>query len=106
MRDLTPVELRKHLDSCNTEPLVLDVREKWEYEICHLPGSVLVPMGQITTVAHTFEPDRETVVICHHGIRSRSVCAYLEEVGLTQVINLAGGIAAWSQEVDPTVATY
>jgi len=106
MRDLTAIELREHLDSCESAPLLLDVREQWEYDICHLAGSLLVPMGQITKVANTFESDRETVVICHHGIRSRSVCAYLEQIGMTQVINLTGGIAAWSQEVDSTLATY
>lgn len=106
MRNLSPVELQKYLQDCQTAPLLLDVREEWEFEICHLEGSNLMPTGQIVKLASTLEPDRETVVICHHGIRSVQVCAYLEQLGFAQIINLSGGVAAWAREVDPTMPTY
>ena len=83
------------------KPLLLDVREPWEYRIVHLEGSTLVPMRQIPQQAEALDPDRETVVICHHGIRSRQVARFLESRGFSNVINLAGGIDAWARNTDP-----
>jgi len=106
MRDLSPIELSKHLADPDQDPLLLDVREPWEFQICHLDGSKLVPMGQVPAALDTLEPERETVVICHHGVRSRQIGEFLEQQGFAKVINLAGGIAAWAQDVDPEMATY
>jgi rhodanese-related sulfurtransferase len=106
MRDLRPRELKAHLDAAPEQPLLLDVREPWEYEICHLPGSTLVPMRQVPAAIANLDPDRETVVICHHGIRSRQVALYLEHLGFTRIVNLSGGVDAWAREVDPEMAVY
>ena len=106
MRDLRPRELKTHLAGATPPPLLLDVREPWEYEICHLPGSTLVPMRQIPAAAAGLDPERETVVICHHGIRSRQVALYLEQRGFTRVVNLNGGVDAWAREVDTGMAIY
>lgn len=106
MRDLTPIALRAHLDGAAEPPLLLDVREPWEFQICHIDGSQLVPMGQIPAALNALDRDRETVVICHHGIRSRQVARYLEYQGFSRVINLAGGVDAWARDVDHAMAVY
>ncbi len=104
MRNLPPRELVAWLQ--RHRPLLLDVREPWEFAICHLDGSELVPMRQIPAWAENANPEQEIVVICHHGIRSRQVAMYLESRGFRNVINLAGGVEAWAREVDPQMATY
>jgi rhodanese-related sulfurtransferase len=106
MRDLRPRELKAHLDAAPEPPLLLDVREPWEYEICRLAGSTLVPMRQIPAAVTNLDPARETVVICHHGVRSFAVARFLEQQGFTNVINLDGGVAGWARDVDPTMPTY
>lgn len=107
MRQMSPTELQQHLTETVQPPLLLDVREGWEYQHCRIEGSQLMPMGQVRGEAQVLDPDRETVVICHHGIRSFSVARFLEnELGFTNVINLAGGVAAWAREVDADMPTY
>ncbi len=106
MRDLSPTELKKYLADPDQDPLLLDVREPWEFQICHLDGSKLIPMGQVAGALDRLERERETVVICHHGVRSRQVAEFLEQQGFDKVINLSGGVAAWAQDVDPEMATY
>lgn len=106
VREFSPIELRDHLANTEADPLLLDVREPWEYRICRIEGSQLVPMGQIPASLDALDPDRETVVICHHGIRSRQVARYLEYQGFRQLINLNGGVEAWARDVDLHMATY
>ena len=86
--------------------MLLDVREPWEYQYCHIPQSKLIPMGQIMDEIETLQPEQETILICHHGIRSRQVAYYLEQQGFTQVINLEGGVERWAQQVDTTMKRY
>jgi rhodanese-related sulfurtransferase len=106
MRHMTARELQAYLARAPEKPLLLDVREPWEYQHCHIEGSELIPMGQIPAAQEELESDRETVVICHHGIRSRHVAMYLENRGFTNLINLSGGVDAWAKEVDPHMPTY
>ena len=106
MRELTSDECKTYLDQATDKPLLLDVREPWEYRIVHLEGSTLVPMRQIPQQAEALDPDRETVVICHHGIRSRQVARFLESRGFSNVINLAGGIDAWARNTDTELPVY
>lgn len=104
MLNLSPPELNAYLEQ--HQPLLLDVREPWEFDICRLRDSELVPMGHIPSWVEDADKDRPTVVICHHGIRSRQVAMYLEHLGFREVINLAGGVERWAREVDPQMATY
>jgi rhodanese-related sulfurtransferase len=104
MREFSASERQDYLQSA--KPLLLDVREPWEFENARIEGSTLVPMRTIPERMQDFNPDQEVVVICHHGIRSRMVGAYLERHGFSNVINLAGGVEAWAREVDPHMATY
>lgn len=105
MRDLTPAQLDRRLAEPEA-PLLLDVREPWEFDYCRIEGSVLVPMGTIPSEYHHLDPARETVVICHHGVRSRQVAHFLERVGFDNIFNLAGGVDAWAREVDVHMQTY
>lgn len=106
MRNLAPSALQEYLETADPAPLLLDVREPWEYQRVHLPESQLVPMRQIPAAAQSLETDREIVVICHHGVRSRQVAMFLESRGFRRVINLQGGIDAWARELDPSMPTY
>lgn len=106
MKKFTPRDLKSHLEQDAESPLLLDVREPWEYEICHIEGSALVPMGQIQSAVESLDRNRETVVICHHGVRSRAVAIFLEREGFNNVINLEGGVDRWADEVDPQMQKY
>ena len=106
MRELTPRECKSHIENSTEKPLLLDVREPWEYRIAALDGSTLIPMRDIPAAAETLDPAQEIIVICHHGIRSRHVAHYLENRGFTRVINLRGGVDAWARELDTRLSTY
>lgn len=111
MREYNAQKLKAHieasrLDKSADQPLLLDVRQPWEFDVCKISGSVLVPMSQIPTELGTLDADRETIVICHHGIRSRSVGRYLEQAGFSNIINLSSGVDEWAKTVDNQMATY
>ncbi|MGE0384555.1 MAG: rhodanese-like domain-containing protein [Gammaproteobacteria bacterium] len=86
--------------------VIIDVREPWEYEICNIVGARNLPMERIPEAIHDLDPTACTVVVCHHGMRSWQVAAYLERAGFAQVANLEGGVDAWALEVDPRMARY
>ncbi len=107
MRELLPADLAARLRA--GEPvLLLDVREPWEHAIAALPGSMLIPLGELS--ARTAEvvppPGGLVVTYCHHGVRSLSAAALLAQAGIGPVASLAGGIHAWACEVDPAMARY
>jgi rhodanese-related sulfurtransferase len=107
MRQLRPAELHAWLaDPAREKPLLLDVREAWEFDICRIEGAELVPMQTVPARLAELNPARETVVICHHGVRSYHAARFLEHSGFTNVINLTGGVDAWAKEADPTMPTY
>lgn len=106
MRHFSPQELYEYLQTADPKPLLLDVREPWEYGICKIEGSQLLPMREIPRSLGELERARETVVICHHGVRSLQVAYFLEHAGFTDIINLSGGMAAWARDVDPSTPTY
>lgn len=107
MRHISPIELKRRLDSGDPSPLLLDVREPWEIERASLPHCRRIPVGELASRLSELDPDQETVVLCHHGIRSRSVCLFLEQnMQFSNVLNLDGGIDAWARQVDPAVPLY
>ena len=85
---------------------ILDVREPWEIAIAPFPGATHIPMGDIPSRLTELDPDRETVVVCHHGVRSAQVAMYLARMGFEHVLNLSGGIDAWSETLDPSTPRY
>jgi rhodanese-related sulfurtransferase len=86
---------------------LLDVREDWEIAVAAVPSEVVhIPMGQISDRLGELDPQKETVVICRSGGRSAQVAAYLDAHGFRSVANLAGGILAWSRDIDPRIPQY
>ncbi len=104
MRHMSAPELASYLQP--EQPLLLDVREPWEFDICRIDGSLNIPMGQLPQRLDELEDADEIVVICHHGIRSQQVIWYLRQQLDAELINLAGGVAAWAREVDPAMPVY
>ncbi len=106
MEEITAAGLKERLDR-GDDLQVIDVREPNEYEIARLPGTKLIPLGQVTSRMNEIDPTRETIVHCKGGVRSAKAIAALVEAGFTgKLVNLKGGITAWSDEVDPSVPKY
>jgi adenylyltransferase/sulfurtransferase len=105
--EIPPPELKRRLDR-EEELLLIDVREPFEVEIARIPGSRLIPLGELEDALGTLAEwkDRPIVVHCQHGGRSLRACELLSSRGFSQVENLQRGIDGWSQEVDPKVPRY
>jgi adenylyltransferase/sulfurtransferase len=103
--EIGTTELRALLDG-GAAPLLLDVREPWEWEVAHIDGSQHIPLGQLPGRITEVDTRREIVTICHHGMRSFSARELLRGAGFGRVRSLAGGIDAWAEEVDGTVGRY
>jgi len=107
VKQITPEELQLWLADAGREPpALLDVREPWEYQTCHIKGSTLVPMNTVPARAQELDASADTIVICHHGARSYQVAMFLERSGFSSLYNLQGGVAAWAQQVDPAMPEY
>ena len=94
VKSITTQELAERLSA--GKPLVLDVREPYEYAAGHVPGAVNVPLGTLGGRLGEFDANRETFVICEHGHRSVTAVGQLKRAGFTNVVNVAGGTSAWS----------
>ena len=101
---LSPTSLAAALAS-PTPPLVIDVREPWELGIARLDGATHMPLDTIPDRVDDIPRDRDVVFVCHHGARSNAAAEWLARQGV-RAQNLAGGIDAWSREVDPSVPRY
>jgi rhodanese-related sulfurtransferase len=97
-------QLAAHLQTAS--PLLLDVREPWEFDICCIDGSINIPMGQIQQRLDELPSGEEIIVICHHGVRSQQVIRYLQQPSLGRLVNLDGGVDAWARSVDPDMPVY
>jgi rhodanese-related sulfurtransferase len=107
MKQIAPQELAAWLaDAGRVRPLLLDVREPWEFQTCSIAGSTNIPMGEVPARAAELDPAAEVVVVCHHGGRSMQVAMYLEKNGYAKVHNLAGGVDSWAKAVDPSMPVY
>jgi len=106
MQSISVEELESRLQQADNKPLLLDVREPWEYAICHIEGSQLVPMREIPGAIDQMDLNQEIVVVCHTGVRSMHVCYYLKNEGFENVMNLTGGVHAWASRIDPNMPTY
>ena len=106
MRQISVTELSVMLKSAAEAPVLIDVREAWEWNLAKISGSIHIPMGQIPNRINELDQTRPTVIICHHGARSLQVVAFLQRAGFDNLHNLMGGIDAWSREVDSQVALY
>jgi rhodanese-related sulfurtransferase len=88
------------------KPIILDVREQWEWDLAHIDTSTHIPMGEITGRFGELDMNQAVVCVCHHGMRSMQVAMFLERQGFSTIFNLTGGIDAWSNHVDPSTARY
>ena len=103
--EITPEQLRQKMEA-GERFVLLDVRRPDEIAAASLPQAIHIPIEEIEERAGELDADAETVVLCHHGVRSLSVTVYLRNLGFRDVTSLAGGIDRWSQRIDPSVPRY
>ncbi len=107
---ITVKELAEKLTDSPETIQIVDVREPWEIETASLNGFTNLPLSQFSdwsdSIYTRLDPEKETLVMCHHGVRSAQMCGWLMQQGFTNVKNVAGGIDAYSLIVDPTVPRY
>lgn len=98
----------QRLQQQSADFLLIDCREQNEYDLVRIEGATLLPMSEIQQRLEELEPHRQghIVVHCHHGGRSMRVTQWLREQGFPKVQNMAGGIHAWAQDIDPSLPTY
>ena len=107
MQNLTSIELAAWLtDEVREQPLLLDVREPWEFQAGHIIGSLTMPMNTIPDRLSELNAQQPIICICHHGVRSMHVALFLERNGFTAIRNLTGGVHAWALQVDSTIPIY
>ena len=105
VEEIEPLELKERLER-GERIEVLDVREPEEIAVASFPRALHIPMGDVPSRLTELDPDAHWVIVCHHGIRSAQVAAYLAHMGFERVANLAGGIDAWSLAADPKIPRY
>ncbi|SFS13296.1 Rhodanese-related sulfurtransferase [Granulicella pectinivorans] len=104
--EITPKDAAALLASPNP-PVLIDVREKWEFDTAHIENALLMPMGDVPSRAHQdLDEDEPILVLCHHGARSLNVTMWLRQQGFSQAQSIAGGIESWSRQIDPTIPRY
>jgi rhodanese-related sulfurtransferase len=107
LKQIAPAELAAWLaDAGREKPVLLDVREPWEFDAARIEGAQLMPMREVPARLGELDRAKEVVAICHHGARSQQVAAFLEKNGFARVHNLQGGVDGWSRSVDPSVPLY
>lgn len=102
---ISPLVLKQKLVDGETL-LILDVREPMEYQRAKIEGSLLIPLGELSTRVNELDPNQEIVTLCHHGMRSQAALGILVSKGFSAVKNLTGGIDAYSQVADPSIPRY
>lgn len=105
VKEVSPQELQSLLSS-GQEYTLLDVRQPWEFKICHLANSINIPLGDLPKASIQLPDDKELVTICHHGLRSKQAAILLEQCGYQNVISLQGGVDAWARDINPTMERY
>ena len=105
MDDMTVTDLKARMDA-GTAPVIVDVRETQEFQICRIPGAVLIPLGELPGRTDELDPEAEIVLQCRSGVRSAQAAELLRSRGFSKARNLAGGILAWIDQVDPTQPKY
>ena len=104
INDLAPKEFQNYLS--NNDTVLVDVREKWELNLCKIEGAIHCPMSTIAESFSDLNPDDNIAVYCHHGVRSMQVANFLISKDFQSLVNLQGGIDAWSIEIDSLVYRY
>ena len=105
MIEMTALELNEYVNN-NSNAILIDVREDWEYNIAYIKDSIHIPISEIQNKMYDYDEEQTIVFICHHGIRSRMVGIYFEQNDYKNIINLSGGIDSWAKTVDNKMAVY
>ena len=105
MESLNVLELKKELEN-GLQIVLLDVRDKWEYELCHIDGSINISLCEIMERKNELAKQPRTIVICHHGMRSTMAAEHLISEGFEKIVNLEGGIDAWASTIDQNMTRY
>ena len=100
------VETLDQLRRSDDPPVLVDVREGWEREICSIEGSLHIPLATLPQRAGELPKDRDIVLVCHHGGRSAQATMWLRNQGFDRTINMAGGVDAWARQIDPNMKVY
>ena len=103
--DMTVLELKARIDA-GDPPIIIDVREPREFQICRIPGSVLIPLAELPARISELDPQSEVVLHCRSGGRSAQAAAFLKQRGFAHTRNLKGGVLAWIDQVDPSQPKY
>jgi rhodanese-related sulfurtransferase len=106
--EVSPAQAKSRLTDTNTAALI-DVREPEEFALAHIDGAQLVPMQSVPAELQRLEAladERDLLILCHHGVRSLQVAAWLREHGIENCFSVSGGIDQWSREIDPGVPRY
>jgi len=110
MTEISVQELAEKLQKPNSNLQLIDVRELDEVLIAKIDGFQILPLSQYSQwsaeISENLDPDAETLVLCHHGMRSEQMCHWLCSVGFTNVKNIVGGIDRYSRLIDPSIALY
>jgi adenylyltransferase/sulfurtransferase len=104
--EISVTDAKQRLEAQPHGVILIDVREPWETEICRVAGAENIPMRQIPERLGELPKDRHLLILCHHGSRSRNVMNFLRAHGFDAVTNVTGGIAAWAEEIEPTMQRY
>ncbi len=105
--EITPKELAAWRDDASrAAPTLIDVRERWEFDVCRIEGSTLLPLGQLVARLDEVPRDRPLVIVCHHGNRSGVATDFLRRAGFADVRNLVGGVERWATDVDRSMPRY
>jgi len=93
-------------DPARTAPVVVDVREPWEFAHCRIDGAISMPLSQLPARLAELPATQDVILVCHHGSRSQQAALFLARNGFPRVFNLRGGVEAWALEVDPAMPRY
>jgi rhodanese-related sulfurtransferase len=104
MLRLKPEEAKDFMENNNVR--LIDVREEWENNTAKIENSELMPLSRFVDASKSLNKEDKIIIYCHHGVRSLQVCYYLEKLGFNNIINLDGGIDAWSKDVDSSIPLY
>ena len=101
-----PLEVKAMLDESSSSIMLLDVREKWEFDLCHIPKSIHMPIAEVILRISGLEKTNPIIIICHNGRRSLHIGLELIEKGFDNVINLKGGVDQWADDIDTSMTKY
>ena len=101
-----PLEVKAMLDESSSSIMLLDVREKWEFDLCHIPESIHMPIAEVILRISELEKTNPIIIICHNGRRSLHIGLELIEKGFDNVINLTGGVDQWADDIDTSMTKY